>query len=137
MISFMETDNTTGARFIAETLKGYGVTHVFYVDAILRKTMVDLEELGIRRVITHSEKAAAYMADGYARVSHKAGVCMAQSVGAANLASGLQDAFLGLSPVIAITRKKPPLLQYRNAYQEVEHGPLFAPVTKYNVDVVA
>ena len=50
----------TGARLIAETLQGYGVTHVFYVDAILRKTMVDLEELGIRRVITHSEKAAAF-----------------------------------------------------------------------------
>jgi acetolactate synthase I/II/III large subunit len=134
----MQPDSTiTGARFIAEMLKGYGVTHVFYVDAILRKTMVDLEELGIRRVITHSEKAAAYMADGYARVSHRAGVCMAQSVGAANLASGLQDAYLGLSPVIAITGKKPPLFQHRHAYQEIEHGPLFAPVTKYNVDVVA
>jgi acetolactate synthase I/II/III large subunit len=129
-------NNITGARFIAETLKGYGVTHIFYVDAILRKTMVDLEELGIRRVITHSEKAAAYMADGYARVSHKPGVCMAQSVGAANLASGLQDAYLGLSPVIALTGKKPPLFQHRNAYQEVAHAPLFAPVTKYNVDVV-
>src|SRR5688572_16147869 len=128
--------NITGARFIAETLKGYGVTHIFYVDAILRKTMVDLEELGIRRVITHSEKAAAYMADGYARVAHKAGVCMAQSVGAANLASGLQDAYLGFSPVIALTGKKPPLFQHRNAYQEVQHAPLFAPVTKYNVDVV-
>jgi acetolactate synthase-1/2/3 large subunit len=126
----------TGARFIAETLKGYGVTHVFYVDAILRKTMVDLEELGIRRVITHSEKAAAYMADGYARVSHKPAVCMAQAVGAANLASGLQDAYLGLSPVIAVTGKKPPLFQYRHAYQEVQHGPLFAAVTKYNADVV-
>jgi acetolactate synthase I/II/III large subunit len=134
----MQADSTiSGARFIAETLKGYGVTHVFYVDAILRKTMVDLEELGIRRVITHSEKAAAYMADGYARVSHRAGVCMAQSVGAANLASGLQDAYLGLSPVIAITGKKPPLFQHRHAYQEIDHGPLFAPVTKYNVDVVA
>jgi acetolactate synthase-1/2/3 large subunit len=133
----METNNTiTGARFIAETLKGYGITHVFYVDAILRKTMVELEELGIRRVITHSEKAAAYMADGYARVSHRPGVCMAQSVGAANLAAGLQDAYLGLSPVIALTGKKPPLFQHRNAYQEIEHSPLFAPVTKYNVDVV-
>jgi acetolactate synthase-1/2/3 large subunit len=128
--------NITVARFIAETLKGYGVTHIFYVDAILRKTMVELEELGIRRVITHSEKAAAYMADGYARVAHKAGICLAQSVGAANLAAGLQDAYLGLSPVIALTGKKPPLFQHRNAYQEIEHGPLFAPVTKYNVDVV-
>lgn len=125
-----------GDRFIAETLKGYGVTHVFYVDAILRRTMVELEELGIRRIITHSEKAAAYMADGYARVSRRVGVCMAQSVGAANLAAGLQDAYLGLSPVLALTGKKPPLLLHRNAYQEIDHTPLFAPVTKYNVDVV-
>lgn len=131
------TAEISGGRFIAETLKAYGVTHVFYVDAILRRTMVDLEELGIRRVITHSEKAAAYMADGYARVSRRVGVCMAQSVGAANLAAGLQDAYLGLSPVLAITGKKPPLFQHRNAYQEIDHTPFFAPVTKYNVDVVA
>ena len=125
-----------GARFIAETLRGYGVTHVFYIDAILRRTLVEMEALGIRRIVTHSEKAAAYMADGYARASHRPGVCMAQSVGAANLAAGLQDAYLGLSPVIALTGRKPPLFQHRNAYQEIEHGPLFEPVTKYNVDVV-
>ncbi|HRV94995.1 MAG TPA: thiamine pyrophosphate-binding protein [Anaerolineae bacterium] len=130
------THTITGARFIAETLQGYGVTHVFYMDAILRKTMIELEELGIRRVITHSEKAAAYMADGYARVSHRPGVCMAQSVGAANLAAGLQDAYLGRSPVIALTGKKPPLFQHRNAYQEIDHRPLFAPVTKSSADVV-
>ncbi len=127
----------SGARFIAETLKGYGVTHVFYMDAILRQTLVELEALGIRRIITHSEKAAAYMADGYARASLRPGVCMAQNVGAANLASGLQDAWLGGSPVIALTGKKPPLLQHRHAYQEIDHHPLFAPVTKYNVEVAA
>ena len=104
----MGSGKLSGARFIAETLKGYGVTHVFYVDAILRKAMVDLEELGVVRVITHSEKAAAYMADGYARASGRPGVCMAQSVGAANLAAGLQDAYLGRSPVVALTGKKPP-----------------------------
>jgi len=43
----------TGARFIAETFKGYGVTHVFYVEAILRRALVEKEELGIRRVLTH------------------------------------------------------------------------------------
>ena len=127
----------TGARFIAETFKGYGVTHVFYVDAILRKTMVEFEALGIHRILTHSEKAAAYMADGYARISGRAGVCLAQSVGAANLAAGLQDAYLGRSPVVALTGKKPPLFQYRNAYQEINHTPLFAPVTKYSADVIA
>ncbi|MCJ7640501.1 MAG: thiamine pyrophosphate-binding protein, partial [Desulfobacterales bacterium] len=71
----------TGARFIAETLKGYRVTHVFFVEAILRKTLVEMEVLGIKRILAHTEKAAAYMADGYARVSGRAGICMAQSVG--------------------------------------------------------
>ena len=129
------SEKRTGARFLAETLKGYGVTHVFFVEAILRKTLVELETLGIHRILTHSEKAAAYMADGYARVSKRPGVCMAQSVGAANLASGLQDPYLGSSPVIAITGKKAPLWQNRNSYQEIDHTPLFAPVTKYNVTV--
>jgi acetolactate synthase-1/2/3 large subunit len=127
----------TGARFIAETLQGYGVTHVFYMDAILRQTLVELEALGVHRILTHSEKAAAYMADGYARASHRPGVCLAQNVGAANLAAGLQDAWLGCSPVIALTGKKPPLLQYRHAYQEIDHRPLFEPVTKYNAEVAA
>lgn len=125
----------SGARFIAETLKGYKVTHVFFVESILNRALVEMEDLGIRRVLAHSEKSAAYMADGYARASNKPGVCMAQSVGSANLASGLQDPFLGLSPVIAITAKKPPLAQHRNAYQEILHMPLFEPVTKYNVSV--
>jgi acetolactate synthase-1/2/3 large subunit len=124
-----------GARFIGETLKGYGVTHVFFVQAILRKTLVELEELGIQRILAHSEKAAAYMADGYARMSRKPGICMAQSVGAANLAAGLQDPYLGHSPVIAITGRKKPVAQYRNAYQEIFHGPMYDNVTKFNANV--
>ena len=50
------------------------------------------DDAGIRRVITHSEKAAAYMADGYARATGKPGICMAQVIGALNLAAGLRDA---------------------------------------------
>ncbi len=125
----------TGARFIAETFKGYGVTHVFFVEAIARRGLVEMETLGINRVLTHSEKAAAYMADGYARASHRPGICMAQSVGGANLASGLQDPYLGLAPVIAMTGRKPPIAQHRNAYQEIDHSAMFEPVTKYNVMV--
>ena len=60
---------------------------------------------------------------------------MSQSVGAANLAAGLQDAYLGLSSVIAITGRKDLIFQYRHAYQEILHTPLFEPVTKYNVQV--
>ncbi len=125
----------TGGRFLAETMRGYGVTHAFFVPAIVRSALVEMEDVGIRRIISHGEKAAAYMADGYARASNRPGICMAQSVGAANLAAGLQDAFLGLSPVIAITGHRPLSHQYRNSYQEIEHSRPFASVTKYSVVV--
>ena len=93
----------TGARFLAETLQAYGVTHAFYMPMTVAGALVEMENLGIGRIMTHSEKAAAYMADGYARAAHRAGVCIAQNVGAANLAAGLQDAFLAGSPVVALT----------------------------------
>lgn len=122
-------------RYMAEVMQAYGVTHVFFVDAILRRTLVAMEDLGIRRILTHSEKAAAYMADGYARIARRPGVCMAQSVGAANLASGLQDPFLGMSAVVAITGRQVAANQYRNAYQELPHDQLFAAVTKVHAKV--
>jgi len=125
----------TGAVYIAEILKGYGVTHVFYVEAILRRTLVEMEKLGITRILTHSEKAAAYMADGYARASNRPSLCMSQSVGAANLSAGLQDGFLGHVPILAFTGRKPPIYQYRNAYQEIGHNDMFDAVTKYNVRI--
>ncbi len=125
----------TGHKFIAETLHGYGVTSVFHVPYILDGALVEMEKLGIKRVRCHSEKAAAYMADGYARISHKPGVAMAQSVGAANLAAGLQDAYLAVSPVIAITGRSSPRFLYRHAYQEIDHRPMYDPVTKFNAYV--
>ena len=125
----------SGGRFLAETLKGYGVTHAFFVPAIVRRAVVEMENVGIRRIVTHGEKAAAYMADGYARAANRPGVCMAQSVGAVNLAAGLQDPYLGLSPVIAITGHRPLLHQYRHSYQEIDHFLPFNAVTKYNVTV--
>ncbi|MFC1977454.1 thiamine pyrophosphate-binding protein [Chloroflexota bacterium] len=125
----------TGARCIAETFKGYGVTHVFFVPSMLKAALVEMGKLDIRQILTHGEKAAAYMADGYARASHRPGVCIAQSVGAANLAAGLQDAYLGLSPVIALTGQRPPLPKLRHSYQEIEHAQLFEPVTKFNAAV--
>ena len=69
----------TGAECLAEMLNGYGVTHVFMVPAVLRRTFVEMERRGtIKRIHTHGEKSAAYMADGYARVSRMPGICMAQ-----------------------------------------------------------
>ena len=90
---------------------------------------------GIRRVLCHSEKSAVYMADGYARAGRRPVIVMSQSVGAANLAAGLQDAFLAHSPVIAITGRQRATHRNRNAYHEIHHWPLFNPVTKSNVCV--
>jgi acetolactate synthase-1/2/3 large subunit len=93
-------------------------------------------EFGTTRVTAHSEKAAAYMADGFARASHKVGVCMAQTVGAANLASGLKDAKLAGSPVLALSGGSSPDTAYRHAYQELtEDFTMFEAVTKFNARV--
>ena len=123
----------TGGRFIAETFKGYGVSHVFFMPVVAIRALAEMEKLGIKRIMTHGEKAAAYMADGYARVSRSTGICMSQSVGAANLAAGLQDAFLACSPVMALTGRQSQISQHRHQYQEVDHVKFFDSVTKYNV----
>jgi len=125
----------TGARFLAEMLKAYSVTHVFFMDAILRRALAEIELVGIKRILGHSEKAVAYMADGYSRISGRPGICMAQSVGGANLASGMQDPYLGHSAVIAMTGRHVPMFQHRNSYQEVQHGPLYAAVTKFHGEI--
>ncbi|MFT7475998.1 MAG: acetolactate synthase-1/2/3 large subunit, partial [Verrucomicrobiales bacterium] len=57
---------TIGGEALARMLEGYGVSHIFHVPAVLRRTMVELErQTDIKRVRPHSEKSAAYMADGY------------------------------------------------------------------------
>jgi acetolactate synthase I/II/III large subunit len=127
----------TGAQCLADMLKGYGVTHVFHVPAVLRTTYAELErrETGIKRLHVHGEKAAAYMADGYARASGKPGICMAQVIGALNLAAGLRDAWLAHSPVIAMTGGREPKTKFRQVYQEVDDVPAFEPVTKFNATI--
>ena len=130
-----DTAVMSGAEWLARALAGTAMSHVFFVESTLRRTLLHLNDLGVRPILAHSEKAAAYMADGYARVAERPGVCMAQSVGAANLAAGLQDAWLGRSPVIAMSGRKEPSLQHRNAYQEIPHAPLFEAVTKFSSPV--
>ena len=125
----------TGAKFFADTFHGHGLTHVFYMPYIAPRALMEMEKLGIKRIQTHGEKAAAYMADAYARVNRSPGLCMAQSVGAVNLAAGLQDAYLACSPVIAITGREYQINQQRHAYQEVDHVNPFSAVTKYSAFV--
>src|SRR5437773_8636348 len=126
----------SGAECLADMLKDYGVTHVFHVPAVLRKTMAVMEgRTEIKRLHVHGEKAAAYMADGYARASGKPGICAAQVIGALNLAAGLRDAWLAHSPVIAMTGGREPKTKFRKVYQEIDDVPAFDPVTKFNATI--
>jgi acetolactate synthase-1/2/3 large subunit len=126
----------SGAECLADMLEGYGVTHVFHVPAVLRKTFALMESrTSIKRLHVHGEKAAAYMADGYARACGKPGICAAQVIGALNLAAGLRDAWLAHSPVIAMTGGRDPRTKFRKVYQEIDDVPAFEPVTKLNATV--
>ncbi len=125
-----------GAEVLADMLAGYGVTHVFMVPAVLRRTFAEMERrTKIARVHCHGEKSAAYMADGYARASGRPGVCMAQVIGALNLAAGLRDAYLAHSPVLAFTGGRDPKTKFRKVYQEIDDVPAFEPVTKMNATI--
>ncbi len=96
----------TGSKMFAEFMQNCGVTHVFFVPAIMLKALAEMEGMKIRRILTHGEKAAAYMADGYARASGRPGVCMAQAVGASNLAVGRRKAvsdFFGTRKIIVFS----------------------------------
>src|SRR2546430_4013598 len=128
----------TGAQCLADMLKGYGVTHVFHVPAVLRTTYSEMEKrTDIKRLHVHGEKSAAYMADGYARASGRPGICMAQVIGALNLAAGLRDAWLAHSPVLAFTGGREPRTKFRKVYQEIDDVPAFEPVTKFNATIDA
>jgi acetolactate synthase-1/2/3 large subunit len=123
----------TAAATLADMLESYGVTHIFYLPAVLRRMLREVERrTSIERIHAHSEAGAAYMADGYARVTGRPGVCMAQIVGALNLCAGLRDAHLAKVPVIALTGGRESNHRDRWAYQEVDDMPAFAPYTKLN-----
>ncbi|MBM3341176.1 MAG: thiamine pyrophosphate-binding protein [Betaproteobacteria bacterium] len=125
----------TGARLFAEMMRDYEVSHIFFVPAFILKSFAEMEDMPIARIMVHGEKAAAYMADGYARSSGKPGVCMAQMIGASNLAAGLRDAHMAGAPVIAVTGGPAPASRYKHAYQEVDDITQFDVVTKFNAQV--
>ena len=126
----------TGNRYFAEAMRGYGVSHLFYVNTIIPPAMLEIDKVGgVQRVVAHGEKAAAYMADGYARASNKPGICLCQDIGTTNLAAGMRDAHMAGSPVIAITGGQNDQPRYRHAYQNAEDNSAWDGVTKANYSV--
>jgi acetolactate synthase I/II/III large subunit len=121
-------------EIVAKTLAMYDVKHIFFVSGDVHELFVGLEDAGVRMILTRSEKAAAYMADGYARISFRPSVCYAQQgPAAANLAAGLVEPYFASSPVIAITTGYPAHLLAKNVYQAVDQMQLFQAMTKWNM----
>lgn len=125
----------SGSRYLAEALHASQVSHVFMVPTVAVAALGEMDQRGISVIMTHGEKAAAYMADGYARASRRPGICLAQTIGGANLAAGLRDAYMAGSPVIAITGGTRPASRYRHVYQEIEDFPMYESVTKFNAHI--
>jgi acetolactate synthase-1/2/3 large subunit len=123
-----------GQQFLAEVIRRSGTKAVSFVPTFLYPTLVELAEDPIKRVLCHSEKAAAYMADGYAQATNQPTIVITQGgPGATNLFPGLADAWESHTPMLAITPVMPGSRYQGNSYQEVYTD--FRTVTKYDAEV--
>lgn len=126
----------SGARIIVETLIEQGVDTVFgYPGGFVLNIYDELykAEDRIKHYITCHEQGATHAADGYARVSGKTGVVIATSgPGATNLITGIANAYLDSSPLVAITGNVPLSLLGRDSFQEVDITGITMPITKHN-----
>jgi acetolactate synthase-1/2/3 large subunit len=133
----------TGAQALIESLKREKVEVIFGISGGALLPIHDvLYNSEIRHILARHEQGAAHAADGYARASGRAGVCMATSgPGATNIVTGLANAYLDSSPVIALTGQVPTYsantayMIGRDAFQEADIIGITTPITKYNVQV--
>lgn len=124
----------SGAQALVKALEKEKVEVIFGIPGGQIMPIYDaLLDSKIRHVLARHEQSAAHMADGYARVSGKAGVCMATSgPGATNLVTGIATAYLDSSPVVAITGQVPTSQIASDAFQEADIIGITTPITKYN-----
>jgi len=126
----------TGAKAIAKTMEKHGVEYFFHVSGGMTGLFVEIEDAGIDLMLARSEKGAAYIADGYARVAYRPGVCYGQAgPGAINLAAGISEAYWTCTPLIALTGSTSLEHLYKFQYQELQEMPLFEPTTKWNAEI--
>ncbi len=87
----------------------------------------------IRTVLPRHEQGGAFAAEGYARASGRAGVCMATSgPGATNLVTGIADAYMDSVPLIAITGQVPQAMIGKGGFQETDIYGMTLPVVKHS-----
>lgn len=124
----------TVAGYIIDFLKSKGVRTVFaYPGANVLRLYGLLCQSGIRVILTRHEQGAAHAAAGYAKATGKPGVCIATSgPGAANLVTGIADAYLDSAPMLIITGQVPSAYIGRDAFQEADIMGMTIPVSKHN-----
>ena len=124
----------SGGQAAVESLRVEKVKHVFGLIGSAAMELFDAlyDAKDITFVGVHDERTGTHMADGYARVSGKAGVILAgqNGPGATNLVTGLGQAAAAFSPVVSIAGALSSQHVYRDAFQEVDQQALFRPVTK-------
>jgi acetolactate synthase-1/2/3 large subunit len=125
----------TGAQIICESLVREGVEVIFGFPGGAMLPLYDTlpQYPQLRHILVRHEQGAAHAADGYARATGKVGVCMATSgPGATNLVTGIANAYLDSSPVVAITGQVARPFIGKDAFQEVDISGITLPITKHN-----
>jgi acetolactate synthase-1/2/3 large subunit len=125
----------TGAQIICEGLIKEGVEVIFGFPggAVLPLYDALSQYPQLRHILVRHEQGAAHAADGYARATGKVGVCIATSgPGATNLVTGIANAHLDSSPIVAITGQVARPFIGKDAFQEVDISGITLPITKHN-----
>ena len=124
----------TGAKALIQALEKEGVDVVFGLPGGANLPIYDaLVDANFRHILVRHEQAAAHMADGYARIKRKAGVCFATSgPGATNLITGIATAYADSSPILAVTGQVPLAMIGKDAFQETDIIGVANPCTKYS-----
>ncbi|PYN45203.1 MAG: sulfoacetaldehyde acetyltransferase [Candidatus Rokuibacteriota bacterium] len=131
-------DEWTGGRAVVELLKAEGVRQIF---GIVGSTFLDVldtlyDDSSVEYINVRHEQAAAFMADGLARVTDRPGVCLVTSgPGATNLLTGVAAAYVAHSPVVVLVGGIALDHYQKDAFQEYDLVGMFRPVTKQALQI--
>src|SRR3982750_2049359 len=131
----VEMVTLTGAQAVVEMLKAHRVEVIFGLCGDTSLPLYDAlaSSENIKHVLTRDERHAAYMADGYARVTGKGGVCEGPSGGGATyILPGLAEANESSIPILAINTDISVSARGRYTLTELDQRSLMRPVTKWN-----
>lgn len=132
-------DKINGAGALVRMLQEYDVKHIFGLcgdtSLPLYDALATLDH-GIQHILTRDERSAGYMADAYARVTYKVGVCEGPSGGGATyLLPGLVEANESSIPVLGITSDVPVTSRGKFPLTELDQQALYRPLTKWNTTI--